>query len=330
MLNSSSNLRPNLTSASKPIFGSALKPKLGSTFGSISKPNRFGSFGAGIGAGTQNQKLTQQGFETWRKYIYDLCGIYFQDNKKYLLESRLQKRLKHLKLSSFEQYLQFLKTNPKREEEKKQLFEAITINETYFFRNQPQADALVSTVIQELVDKQPGFSKKIRIWSAASSSGEEAYTAAMVIHELILPKFPNLKVEIVGTDLDYSIVETAKKGIYKEYSIRNTPPLYLKKYFKKVDNNYEIDPKIKNMVTFKTLNLYDDAGIRMMGKFDIVTCANVLIYFDTQSKVKVVNNLYNSLNPNGYLFIGYSETLHGISKAFQLVSFPKTIGYRKG
>ncbi|MCP5063230.1 MAG: protein-glutamate O-methyltransferase CheR [Ignavibacteriae bacterium] len=323
----------NSSSIACPKFGSALKPKIGSTLNSTSglttRPKGFGSLGAGVGSSLQNQKLTQQGFETWRKYIYDLCGIYFQDNKKYLLESRLQKRIKHLKLSSFDQYLQFLKTNPKREEEKSQLFEAITINETYFFRNQPQADALVNSVIKELLNKQPG-NKKIRIWSAASSSGEEAYTAAMVINELVLPKFPGLKVEVIGTDLDYSIVETAKKGIYKEYSIRNTPPLYLKKYFTKVGNNYEIDDKIKRMVTFKTLNLYDDAGLRMMGKFDVVYCANVLIYFDTQSKIKVVNNLYNSLNPNGYLFIGYSETLHGISKAFQLVSFPKTIGYRKG
>lgn len=326
MLNSSPNFRPNSNAALKPKLGLTLKPSIGLT----KRPNTFGSFSTGIGSGSQSQKLTPQAFGVWRKFIYDLCGIYFQDNKQYLLESRLQKRIKHLRLSSFEQYLQYLKTNPKREEEKTQLFEAITINETYFFRNQPQADALVSTVIQELIDKQPGISKKIRIWSAASSSGEEAYTAAMVINELILPKYPNLRVEIVGTDLDYSIVETAKKGIYKEYSIRNTPPLYLKKYFTKVGNSYEIDDKIKRMVTFKTLNLYDDAGLRMMGKFDVVTCANVLIYFDTQSKVKVVNNLYNSLNPNGYLFIGYSETLHGISKAFQLVSFPKTIGYRKG
>ena len=89
-------------------------------------------------------KLTPQSFNEWRKYIYDLCGIYFQDNKKYLLESRLQKRIKHLSIDSFEKYLQFLKTNPRREEEKKQLYEAITINETYFFRNQPQLDALSS------------------------------------------------------------------------------------------------------------------------------------------------------------------------------------------
>jgi chemotaxis protein methyltransferase CheR len=278
----------------------------------------------------QDIKLTQQEFVEWRKLIYDLCGIYFQDNKKYLLESRLQKRIKHLHIKNFEKYLLYLKTNPNREEEKKQLYEAITINETFFFRNQPQLDALVTNIIPEILENKPGGIKKLRIWSAASSSGEEAYSIAMILNELILPKYPHLKVEIIGTDINYAVINAANTGIFKEYSIRNTPPIYLKKYFEKVNNTYVIDPKIKEMVTFKVSNLYDDNELKMMGKADIIFCANVLIYFDQQSKTKVVSNLYNNLNTNGYLFIGYSETLHGISKAFKLVSFPKTIGYKKG
>lgn len=292
------------------------------------RPNGLGKLNFSFGSST-DLKLSPQAFTEWRKYIYDLCGIYFQDNKKYLLESRLQKRIKHLKIDTYEKYLQYLKTNPLREQEKKKLYEAITINETYFFRNQPQLDALVASITPEILENKIGGLKKLRIWSAASSSGEEAYSIAMVLSELILPKYPTLKVEIFGTDISAAVIETAKKAVFKEYSIRNTPPIYLKKYFQKVDNTYILDPKIKNMVSFKTLNLYDDAGIRMMGKSDVIFCANVLIYFDQQSKIKVVNNLYNSLNPNGYLFIGYSETLHGISKAFKLISFPKTIGYKK-
>lgn len=278
----------------------------------------------------QDLKLTQQEFVEWRKLIYDLCGIYFQDNKKYLLESRLQKRIKHLHIKNFEKYLLYLKTNPNREEEKKQLYEAITINETFFFRNQPQLDALVTNIIPEILENKPDGIKKLRIWSAASSSGEEAYSIAMILNELILPKYPHLKVEIIGTDINYAVINAANIGIFKEYSIRNTPPIYQKKYFEKVNNTYVIDPKIKEMVTFKVSNLYDDNELKMMGKADIIFCANVLIYFDQQSKTKVVSNLYNNLNINGYLFIGYSETLHGISKAFKLVSFPKTIGYKKG
>ncbi|MCB0730139.1 MAG: protein-glutamate O-methyltransferase CheR [Ignavibacteriae bacterium] len=293
------------------------------------RPSGLGNLNFGLNS-SQEQKLTPQAFEQWRGFIYELCGIYFQDNKKYLLESRLQKRIKHLNIDSFENYLHFLKTHPTREEEKKQLYEAITINETYFFRNQPQLDALVASIVPDLLSNRPGGFQKLKIWSAASSSGEEAYSIAMMLNELILPKYPNLKVEIIGTDINYAVIDTANKGVFKEYSIRNTPPIYLKKYFEKEGNTYIIDPKIKSMVSFKYLNLYDANAMRMMSKSDVIFCANVLIYFNQESKIKVVDQLYNNLNQNGYLFIGYSETLHGISKAFKLVSFPKTIGYKKG
>jgi len=226
------------------------------------RPPGLGKLNFSFGT-SQDQKLSPQAFNEWRKFIYDLCGIYFQDNKKYLLESRLQKRIKYLNIDTFEKYLQYLKTNPKREAEKKQLFEAITINETYFFRNQPQLDALVDSIVPELLESKAGGFPRLRIWSAAASSGEEAYSIAMMLNEMIIPKFPNLKIEIIGTDINYAVIETAKKGIFKEYSIRNTPPIYLKKYFEKVDNTYVINPKIKNMVSFKVLNLYDDTGMRL-------------------------------------------------------------------
>lgn len=275
--------------------------------------------------------MAQQTFEQWRSYIYDLCGIYFQDNKKYLLESRLHKRVTFLKLNGYEDYLNYVKNSPNRNDELKYLYEAITINETFFFRNQPQLDALVQSIIPEIVNtRAKGQRYKLRIWSAASSTGEEAYSIAMMFEELVKPKYPFLELEIIGTDINFQVVETAKKGIYREYSIRNTPPFYLKKYFKTIGpNTYEVDPKIKNYCSFKMMNLLDDASMRQMTNFDVVYCCNVLIYFDTKAKIKVVSHLYNSLQKPGYLFIGYSETLHGISKAFKLISYPKTIGYKK-
>jgi len=274
--------------------------------------------------------LSTTSFEAWRAYIYDLCGIYFQDNKKYLLESRLLKRITHLKLTSFEDYLKFVKFNPQARTEKKYLYEAITINETFFFRNQPQLDALTSKIFTETIEKKRKLGKKkIRIWSAASSSGEEAYSVAMVIADMIMPKFRDIEFEIVGTDINEDVLDRARKGVYKEYAIRNTPAFFLKKYFTKEGVNYIINPKLKSMVTFSYLNLADDLKMRNMVNFDIIFCANVLIYFDAKSKVKVVSHLYNSLNRGGYFFIGYAETLHGISKAFKLESFPKTISYKK-
>ena len=283
-----------------------------------------------LGTGNNSAKLSNSAFENIRKLIYDSCGIYFQDNKKYLLESRLLKRINHIGLNTFEEYNDYLKFNLKREQEKKYLYEAITINETFFFRNQPQLNALVSDIIPEIIDSRKAFgNQKLRIWSAASSSGEEAYSIAMIINDLVKPKYPLLQTEIVGTDISSAVIERALSGIYKEYSVRNTPTYYLKKYFKISDNNYEVIPEIKKMVTFKLLNLFDTPSISAMTNFDIIFCANVLIYFDQQSKIKVISDIYNSLNKGGYLFIGYAETLHMVSRAFTVKSFPKTIGYKK-
>ena len=290
----------------------------------------FSTVQQGIPMPALKVNLGIKAFETWRKYIYDSTGIYFQDNKKYLLESRLQKRITHLNLASFEAYLDYVKFNPSGSAEIKYLYEAITINETFFFRNQPQLDALVTTILPEVISSKEKLGKnKIRIWSAASSSGEEAYSIAMMINDLIKPKYPNFEFEIVGTDISNAVVDVARRASYKEYSVRNTPPYYLKKYFKVNGTSFDLDPKIKSMAYFKLLNLYDDLSMRTMINFDVIFCANVLIYFDQSSKIKVINHLYNSLYKGGYLFIGYSETLHGISKAFKLTSFPKTIGYKE-
>lgn len=270
-------------------------------------------------------------FENIRKYIYENCGIYFQDNKKYFLESRLQRRMNYLGLKSFEEYFDSLRFGANGANEKKYFYEAITINETFFFRNQPQLDALASQILPAIIaSKQAQGKNKIRIWSAASSSGEEAYSVAMTFQDLIKPRYPNFELEVFGTDINNAVVETANAAVYRDYSIRNTPPYYLKKYFKPGSNgSFEVHPDIKKMASFKIMNLYDEAAMRAMFNFDVIFCANVLIYFDQASKIKVIANLYNSLNKGGCLFIGYSETLHGISKAFKLMSYPNTVGYKK-
>lgn len=269
-------------------------------------------------------------FESIRKYIYENSGIYFQDNKKYFLESRLQRRMNFLGLKTFEEYFNMITSGVGAVTERKHFFEAITINETFFFRNQPQLDALASQILPEIIAVKSAIGKnKIRIWSAASSSGEEAYSIAMIFMDLIKPRYPSFDLEVVGTDISSQVIETASSGTYRDYSVRNTPPYYLKKYFKQNGSAFEVLPEIKKMTNFKLMNLYDDMAMRAMANFDVIFCANVLIYFDQASKTKVVANLYNSLNKGGYLFIGYSETLHGISKAFKLISYPNTVGYKK-
>ncbi len=286
----------------------------------------------GIGlTSAANLTLSRSVFENWRKYIYEICGIYFQDNKKYLLESRLQKRISYLNLTSFEAYLDYLKYNPMGSIERKHLYNAITINETFFFRNPQQFSVLTDQVLPEIInEKLKARQNRIKIWSAASSTGDEAYTLAILINELFVAKYPSINFEIIGTDIDDKVIETAKQAVYKEYSIRNTPQKYLTKYFiKEEDQFYVLDPKISNMVRFKNLNLYDAAGMITMTNYDLIICANVLIYFDHESKKKVLDSLYNSLSNVGYLFIGYSESLMSITQKFKSVNFHKAIAYKK-
>ena len=173
------------------------------------------------------------------------------------------------------------------------------------------------------------MNRKIRVWSAASSSGEEAYTLAMLYLEKLKPKHPALDFEVFGTDINLAVVETARKGLYRDYSIRNMNKYYLEKYFTECDSRYQIRDEVKRHVTFENMNLYDQLRMRSIGSFDIIFCCNVLIYFDQQSKIRVVSNLYDNLKRGGFLFIGYAESLHGISTAFKLLNFPKTVAYKK-
>jgi len=275
-------------------------------------------------------KMSDEMFKAIRAFIYQNTGIYFQDNKKYLLEGRLGKRVQVLGMDNFETYFQLVRFGSQRMAEMKFLYEAVTINETFFFRNEPQFEAFEKTLVPQLVvAKHSGGTAKLRVWSAASSSGEEAHTIAMIYLEKLRPKFPHLELEVIGTDISTGVIETARSGIYREYSVRNMPKMYLDKYFEAVDGRYHLDPEVRRLARFEHLNLYDRSRMRAMGRFDIIFCANVLIYFDSLSKTQVVSDLYDNLNPGGFLFIGYSESLHGISSAFKLMNFPKTVAYQK-
>ena len=275
-------------------------------------------------------KMTDEEFRLLRSFIYEQTGIYFQDSKKYLLEGRLGKRLQVLNLDSFQDYLQFIRYGNRKSEEMRFFYDTITINETFFFRNEPQFDAFERSIVPEILAAKNGSARKmIRIWSAASSSGEEAHTLAMIYLEKLKPRHPGLEMEIVGTDINSSVLATAKTGAYREYSVRNMPRQYLDRYFLSQDGRYQLRDEVRRLVRFESLNLYDRARMRQMGSFDVVFCCNVLIYFDTKSKIQVVGDLYNSLNRGGHLFIGYAESLHGISTAFKLISFPKTVAYKK-
>ena len=275
--------------------------------------------------------ISHQEFETLRDFIYSVCGIFFQAGKKYFLESRIERRMEDTGARTTADYLALLKHPVRGKDELKMLLNEITTNETCFFRNTSQLTALEQLLLPEVIAAKEniGF-RKLRIWSAGSSSGEEAYTLAMLVCE----KFPALlakwTIEIVGTDISEKVVAQAKTGTYSHYSVRNTPGHYLKKYFTPVAGGmFALAPEVKNLVTFSSLNLYDDSRMIFMKHFDFIFCANVLIYFDTSSKRKVVQHFYNNLQPYGYFFVGQAESLHGVNDQFKVVHFPGGFGYRK-
>jgi len=277
----------------------------------------------------QTYKLDDDMFGQLRKFIYERTGIFFADNKKYLLESRLNRRLTALGLDTFNQYLRTL-TNGQGAAELVSLVNAVTINETFFFRNEPQFKALEDLIIPDLVAKRKrAGGDRIRIWSAASSTGEEPHTIALIMKEKVQILYPSMKFEIVGSDINSHVLDTARAGVYREYAIRNIPKNYLDKYFIHEQDRYILKDEILKMTEFKYLNLFDKNAMRTMRGFDVIFAANVLIYFDFNSKQSVVSSIYDSLNPGGYFFVGYSETLYGLSQAFKPVHFDKAIAYRK-
>lgn len=274
-------------------------------------------------------KLSDETFVLLRDFIYSKTGIYFPEKKKYLIEGRLGKRLQLLNISQFEHYLQLLKYGQQRETEFESLCNIVTINETSFFRNEAQMNAFQQKLACEILSKKNYGSRILRIWSAACSSGEEPYTLAMLCLEHLKPRFPDLHVEIIGTDINTAVIEMARAAEYSHYAIRSLPELYVKKYFDNTNGIYRLRAEVKELVRFEYKNLINHQTMRQMTHFDFIFCSNVLIYFDQQAKIQVIGDLYDSLNRGGYLFIGSSEMLHRITNAFKLVSFPKTTVYKK-
>ncbi len=276
--------------------------------------------------------MSDNAYHSLRDMIYDRSGMHFPENKKYILENRLSRRIEDAGFENYEKYIEFLKYDAGKEKEFINLFNIITTNETFFFRDTNQLQAFDSLVLPDVVQKiKAKGSRKIRIWSAACSTGEEPYTLSMMVTDkLSAPEYKDWDIEIHGSDISEAVLSSARRGEYNDYSVRNVIPQHLNKYFTKDGGNkYIIKPEIKKLVRFSNINLSDDSAIRMYRGMDIIFCRNVLIYFDEASKKKVISSLYNSLVPGGYLFIGHSESLFNVTRAFKIVSVNSVLIYQK-
>ena len=273
--------------------------------------------------------LSDEKFKQIRDLIYEESGMYFANTKKSLLEGRLSKRLEEVQLSSFDEYYYLLKYSAKRKEELSRLFDQVTINETSFFRDMPQLQAFEKEVVPEILRRKDRGGQELRVWSAGCSSGQEPYTLAMILKELMETKAFKFVPEIMANDISGAMILEAERGVYMDYYLRKTPDYYKSKYFTRKGETYIISDAIKLMVKFSIMNLLDEDKVGKMKNIDVIFCRNVLIYFAEEAKKKLIERFYEALKPGGYLFIGHSESLHSISRAFKLMLFPNAIVYKR-
>lgn len=272
--------------------------------------------------------ISDTDFERLRKIIYDRSGIHFQDTKRYVLESRLSRRLEELELDDFGQYIDFLTMGPYQTEEFQEMFNRITINETSFFRNQPQLDVFESLILTRLLEARAS-TKRLRLWSAACSSGEEPYSLAMMVHRTLGIRLPDWRVEILGTDISEKVLALAAEGVYSDFSFRSVDETIKRRYFKQTPEGHVLDPEIKSMVNFEQQNLRDTLRAKRHGKWDIIFCRNVMIYFDDDMKQQTVQLFYDQLADDGVLFIGHSESIRSTGVPFQPLGEAKAFAYVK-
>lgn len=256
--------------------------------------------------------ITDQEFANFQRLIYKIAGISLADSKKVLVSGRLQRRLRHYDFDSFSQYYRLV-TSGQQEEELQMMVDLLTTNETYFFREPRHFDFLR----ERILPKRPGHGT-FRVWSAASSTGEEAYTIAMVLAEHL----PDDNWEIVGSDISTKVLAKAAAGHYPLERHEGIPPALLSKYCLKgvrsQAGTFLIAPALRSRARFLQINLTQPITEKI-GEFDVIFLRNVMIYFDNDTKRKVVANLLPRLKPGGHFIVGHSETLNGFTDALTMV-----------
>lgn len=308
---------------------SALRPPL-TPAAAFRSPTQAADSGRAASPFRKDLQISDEEFLQLRDFIYQQCGIFIAENRKYLVENRLSNRIKELNLKSYSDYYNFLRFDGSRRTELNKLFEVVTTNETSFFRNPPQLEVFQKSVLPDILDQcRKAGRKKLRIWSAGCSTGEEPYTLAIILHEVLKGEISSWDIKITANDLSEAVLAAAKRGVYNDYALRTTPKEIADAYFIKEDTQYKIKPELKSIISFGQINLNDREQLKRVEKSQIVFCRNVIIYFDDEMKRKVINAFYDNLEISGALLIGHSESLHNISRAFQLEHHKGTIVYRK-
>lgn len=261
-------------------------------------------------------------FAALRDMIRDRFGIAYDDQKRFLLLSRLSTRLAKRGFETYGAYVAFLRADPRREDEWNDLSAVLTNNETYFFRERAQVKALCGPILDEFLARGP----RLRLWSAACSSGEEPYSLAISLLET--GKIAPENVTIRATDISPRVLDLADKAFYRTLSFRATEPEMIRKWFAPQGEGFVVNEGVRRLVRFGRLNLLDAKAVAAEGPFDAIFCRNVLIYFDKPTQKRVVEAFAAALRPGGYLFLGHAESLFHLTDRYQPIIGPEAIFYR--
>jgi len=257
--------------------------------------------------------VTPLEYDHLRKLLKERSGLVLSSDKQYLVESRLLPIVRKNGLATLGELVQRLKV-PNVEPLIVEVVEAMTTNESFFFRDKIPFDHFRETIVPALLAARAS-QRRIRIWCAAASTGQEPYSLAMCVKEMA-GQLAGWRVEIIATDLSLEVLEKAKAGVYSQFEVqRGLPIQLLVKYFTQIGETWQISPEIRSMVQYRPFNLLDDFGT--LGRFDAVYCRNVLIYFDQPTKVDVLERIARMLESDGYLVLGAAETVVGLTEAFK-------------
>ena len=272
--------------------------------------------------------LSKENFNKIGEFVYRKSGIYLEEDKHFeKIAKYVDKRAAELEVNNFRKYFFILRFEDKSGEEFQELMNAVTVNETYFFREKDQFEVLVNKVLPELHENIPP-SRPLRILSSPCSAGEEPYSMILHIVEegIVVEK---RDIEVVGIDIDSTVIEKAKKAKYTERSVHAIPKGILAKWFKKKALGYELGEDLHGSVDFQVANIFDKSQMRKLGKFDVIFSRNMLIYSDDASRKEVAMTFYDMLNPGGYVLLGHAEYMSRIVSVFNAKKVDNTLIYQK-
>ena len=270
--------------------------------------------------------ISELDFEKFREFFYRKTGIQFEPSKRYFVDKRLVERIEQTDSDNFRTYFTKLRFEASGEE-LQHLTNLMTVNETYFYREEYQFQCLVNSILPDIISRKSD-SSPIRIWVIPSSSGEEPYSIAIYLLEN-WAGINDYDIEIISSDIDTKILVQARKGLYSQRSMQNLPEMLLRKYFKRNGGDYQISDDLRAAVEFTRVNLSERADTRAYRDFDVIFCRNLLIYFDDISRKTAAETFYDALKPGGYICLGHAESMSRFSSLYKVRKFPEAIVYQK-